>query len=104
MSTRSGPERTRYDVAMNDPPPFSVARLAERWDCSEGLVRKLIETKELSAFRVGTLIRIRAPEVERYERETAATIEQTSPTDGALEPPRPVIGRAKRKRAPLLGG
>ena len=89
---------------MNDPPPFSVAKLAQRWDCSEGLVRKLIEKTELSAFRVGTLIRIRALEVERYERETAATINPTSPADRAAELPRPMIGRAKRKRASLLRG
>ena len=51
----------------DEKPPFSVPQLARRWDCSEGLVRKLIRDGKLVCFRPGTLIRISAAEVERYE-------------------------------------
>ena len=46
---------------------FTVASLAAAWDCSEGLVRKLIDRGELGCFRIGTLIRIPAEEVARFE-------------------------------------
>lgn len=49
------------------PPALSVRSLASRWGCSEGVVRKVIATGGLHAFRVGTLIRIPLSEVERYE-------------------------------------
>ncbi|WP_084391161.1 helix-turn-helix domain-containing protein [Novosphingobium capsulatum] len=47
--------------------PLSVAQLAEHWECSQGLVRKLIREGRLLSFRPGQLIRISAAEVERYE-------------------------------------
>jgi excisionase family DNA binding protein len=71
--------------------PYSVAQLAERWDCSEGLVRKLIRRGVLASFRLGTLTRIPAAEVARFEAQRD-------------EPPKPaparVIPRARR-RSPL---
>ena len=51
--------------------PLSVAQLAARWGCSQGLVRKLIDQKRLICFRPGALIRISAAEVERFECLTA---------------------------------
>lgn len=88
----------------HDVRPYSVAQLAERWGCSGNVVRKLINQGELRCFRIGTLIRIPAAEVARFE--TAA---------GAAEPPRPIspqpaeaiarpartIGRKPRTRQPL---
>lgn len=47
--------------------PFTVARLAERWECSEGAIRRRIVAGELRTFRIGALIRIPASEVERIE-------------------------------------
>lgn len=47
--------------------PYSVPGLASRWGCSEGIIRGLIRDKILAHFRIGTLIRIRASEVERFE-------------------------------------
>lgn len=47
--------------------PYSVAGLASRWECSEGIIRGLIRNETLEHFRVGTLVRIRASEVERFE-------------------------------------
>ncbi len=52
--------------------PYSVARLAERWECSERLIYKLIERGDLQCFRPGSLIRISAAEVERFECQTTA--------------------------------
>ena len=49
---------------------YTVASLAERWECSTGAVRNLIARGDLSCFRIGTLIRISAAEVERFECQT----------------------------------
>jgi excisionase family DNA binding protein len=46
---------------------FTVASLANAWECSEGVIRKLIRDGELGCFRLGTLIRIPAEEVARFE-------------------------------------
>ncbi|WP_442800404.1 helix-turn-helix domain-containing protein [Sphingomonas sp. STIS6.2] len=47
--------------------PFTVASLAERWGRSEGAVRNLFRASRLPHFRIGTLIRIPAAEVEKFE-------------------------------------
>ena len=47
--------------------PYTVPSLAARWECSEGLIRKMIERGELHSFRLGVLIRVPADEVERIE-------------------------------------
>jgi excisionase family DNA binding protein len=46
---------------------FTVATLAAEWECSEGVIRKVIATGELGCFRLGTLIRIPVEEVRRFE-------------------------------------
>jgi excisionase family DNA binding protein len=46
---------------------FTVASLAAEWQCSEGVIRKAIADGQLGHFRLGTLIRIPAEEVERFE-------------------------------------
>jgi excisionase family DNA binding protein len=46
---------------------FTVAALAEEWECSEGVIRKMIADGRLACFRLGTLIRIPAEEVRRFE-------------------------------------
>ena len=46
---------------------YTVATLADAWGCSEGLIRKLIASGELGCFRLGTLIRIPAEEVARFQ-------------------------------------
>jgi excisionase family DNA binding protein len=96
------------------PPPFSVPQLAQRWGCSEGLIRKMIRDGQLQCFRPGTLIRIAAAEVERFECQQQMTTHgasndsgEGSPSSGETEtegtednsPPR--IARApRRKRGP----
>lgn len=63
---------------LDDRRPLSVAQLAERWECSQGLVRKLIREGRLQSFRPGQLIRISAAEVERYELHGPLTAEPRS--------------------------
>ena len=56
---------------MTTPAPFkqadamalSVQQLAQRWGCSEGLIRKMIRDGDLHCFRPGALIRISAAAV-----------------------------------------
>lgn len=87
--------------------PFTVPTLAERWECSEGLVRKMIERGELRSFRIGALIRIPADEVERIECQSrTASSDSAAPSpsftdmkEGAFaEGSTPKIGRARRPR------
>lgn len=58
--------------------PFSVPQLAHRWGCSEGLIRKMIRDGRLQCFRPGTLIRISAAEVERFECQQQAMMTPTA--------------------------
>jgi excisionase family DNA binding protein len=87
--------------------PFTVPTLAGRWECSEGLIRKMIERGELRSFRIGALIRIPADEVERIECQSL-----TPSSDSAADTPSfsnaresasdehsmPKIGRARKPR------
>lgn len=62
---------TRHGCNMTDdetPSVFTPRTLAERWECSERHVRKLIDKGDLPAFRLGgKLLRIRRETVESYE-------------------------------------
>src|SRR3546814_14497519 len=64
--------------------PFTVPNLAARWECSEGLIRKMIDRGELRSFRLGVLIRIPADDVERIECQTTQSrdSEERSPSLG----------------------
>ena len=66
--------------------PYTVATLAERWQCSDQHIRDLIHKGELSCFRAGRLIRIPASEVERFESNTNYVTDEPS-----APPPRTVI-------------
>ena len=87
-------------------PAYTVATLAQRWECSTGVVRKLIQRGDLSCFRIGTLIRISAAEVERFEWQTTpcnasegdtlSSGERTASGEG--EPSMPQIDRARKPR------
>ena len=62
---------------MNDP-PFTPARLAIRWECTEQAVSALCRSRKLRAFKIGgKLWRIPADEVARWEKG-----ETTSASDG----------------------
>ena len=47
--------------------PYTVARLAEHWDCSDQHIYDEIAAGRIHCFRIGRLIRIPASEVERIE-------------------------------------
>ncbi len=52
-----------------DAQPFTPETLAGRWQCHHTTIRKMIARGELKSFRVGgTLLRIRARDVEEFER------------------------------------
>lgn len=86
---------------------FTVPSLASRWDCSEGLIRKMIDRGELRSFRLGILIRVPADEVERIEcqshTQSSGSGEASPSSGGRMEsagaaPSTPTIGRARRRR------
>lgn len=93
--------------------PFTVPSLAERWECSEGLIRKMIDRGELQAFRIGILIRIPADEVGRIEcqnltasndsGEASPSSGETTQTPGVGEGSTPKIGRARKPRHAAFG-
>jgi excisionase family DNA binding protein len=93
------------------PCAYTVASLASRWECSEGVVRKLIARGDLSCFRIGTLIRISAAEVERFEWQTTPcnASEGDTPLSGERtesgegEPFMPQIDRARKPRHAAYG-
>jgi excisionase family DNA binding protein len=92
-------------------PAFTVASLADRWECSTSLVRKLIANGELSSFRLGTLIRISAEEVGRFEcQNTQCSVSAadmpssgTSKASAGEEPYTPQIDRARKPRRAAYG-
>jgi excisionase family DNA binding protein len=64
---------------------YTVASLAEAWQCSEGVIRKAIVDGRLGCFRLGTLIRIPAEEVARFECQN--TPSNDSEADGPSSMP-----------------
>lgn len=94
-----------------DARPLSVPQLAARWECSEGLIYKLIRSNRLQCFRLGALIRIAAAEVERFECQNtpSSASGEASPLSGtrmesadADNLPRR-IGRAPRRKPDASG-
>lgn len=99
-------------------PTYTVRSLAERWDCSEAMIRKMIKAGDLQCFTLGSLIRIRQSEVERIECNSPPTAsndsgegspssgpktqpgqpESPATGEGGSSTPRIELGR-KRKRA-----
>lgn len=101
-----------FDVRT--PPPFSVNSLAERWECSPSMIRKLIKQGKLQHFRIGELMRISQETVEAYERGAegmATAVDHVADAHGALAIPDPTVpaqslqirvGRKKRA-TPIMG-
>lgn len=61
---------------------YTVASLAQEWQCSEGVVRKLIANGELGCFRLGVLIRIPAEEVARFQNTLSSGSGEAMPASG----------------------
>jgi excisionase family DNA binding protein len=66
---------------------YTVASLAQEWECSEGVIRKLVASGALGSFRIGSLIRIPAEEVKRFECQNIASNDSAaaSPVCGETE-------------------
>ncbi len=94
-----------------EPLAYTVADLADRWQCGESTVRNLIRRNELATFRIGTLIRISAEEVERFECQTTQSKGSGGdmPLSGAktesadAAPSTPKIDRARKPRHAAYG-
>lgn len=103
--------RREYPYQM--PRAYTVASLAREWECSEGVIRKLVASGALRSFRVGILIRIPAEEVQRFECQNIASNDsaEASPSSGVTAEesdtatvfPRP-IGLERRQRPGNAGG
>lgn len=84
---------------------YTVASLAEAWQCSEGVIRKLVASGALGCFRLGTLIRIPAEEVARFQNtqssasrgDTQSSGETTKASAIATALPRPTALELKLK-------
>ena len=60
----------------------SVKQVAQRWNCSERTIYKMIERKELLAFKVGgKLLRVTDREIERWERAGSEQSHVSRPTE-----------------------
>ncbi|WP_444460431.1 helix-turn-helix domain-containing protein [Rhodobacter capsulatus] len=55
-------------MTKHDQRPFTPDTLADLWGVSPQTVRNLIHRRELRAYRVGRLLRIKPDAVEEYER------------------------------------
>ena len=86
---------------MNDK-PLSVEAVAERWGTSRTFVYSLVQSGELSAFRLGKLWRIPFSAVEDYELQALHIAPATVPTPNNSQPQdvRRVMRHA-RMRGPL---
>ncbi len=87
---------------------YTVASLAREWDCSQGVIRKAIAEGRIRHFRLGSLIRIPAEEVRRFECQNIASNDSEAdmpasigtPTESATERgfERPTALGLKRKQ------
>lgn len=89
-----------YILPEHDIRPYSIPQLAERWGCSDSMIRKLIKQGQLQCFRIGALMRIAAAEVERFEK-TPAPVQRPTKSGPVTSGPRN-IGRKPRDRPPLV--
>lgn len=64
---------------------YTVASLAQEWECSEGVIRKLIREGQLRHFRIASLIRIPADEVSRFECQNIASNDSAADMPSSIE-------------------
>ncbi len=79
-------QKPSHILPEHDVRPYSVAQLADRWGCSDSMIRKLINQGQLKCFRLGSLIRIAATEVAAYE---ARVTNETPSPEPAIAFPAP---------------
>ena len=80
-------------------PAFLRARtVAERWNCSPGKVRRMIDAGELPVLRLGTMIRLPLASIVEYEQRC---LSQPAPASAASPAEIPGIS-IRAKNASLL--
>ena len=47
---------------------YTIAQLAQRWQCSPDAIYDMVRRGDLNSFRVGTAIRFTAEAVAEYEK------------------------------------
>ena len=55
-------------VSLEERPFFTVAQIAQRWQCSERTVRREIAHKTLIAHRIRGQLRVSLADLRAYER------------------------------------
>ena len=83
------------------PHVYSPAKLAERWGCSVGHIHKLVDSGQVTAFRIGRLVRILTDNVEKYEEERRRKAE-TSMSEPAVSKTENAAKPSRKKAAPRL--
>jgi hypothetical protein len=58
-----------------DEASYSVASLAERWQCTSATIWRLIARDELKSFNVGSLARISAEEIRLWESRNSGLLQ-----------------------------
>lgn len=82
---------------------FTVATLAAEWQCSEGVIRKAIADGRLGHFRLGTLIRIPAEEVARFECQNTRSSASAVDMQSSIETPPETDTESSFKQRTVLG-
>jgi len=89
---------------------YTPRTLAERWQCSESLIRKMVKAGQLQKLPLGALVRISADEVRRFECNTRSSDSEAgslwsgeTQESAAAEPSTPPIGRARKPRPGEFG-
>ena len=68
IQDRFGPSKEAALAGAEAPAYYTAKQIAERWQCSEKKVYRLIESKVLVAHRFGSQLRISAADRTAYER------------------------------------
>lgn len=82
---------------------YTVASLAKAWSCSEGVIRKAIASGDLHCFRLGTLIRIPAEEVARFECQNTPSNDSEPASPSSIETPQESDTESNYRPATVLG-
>lgn len=72
---------------MTDRPNYTTVQLAKRWECTDQTIRNMVKRGELYCFKIGTLTRIPAWEVQRIEG-SSYTVEHGALSGVKVMPPR----------------
>lgn len=54
-------------MTTTDDTAYTVAELSQRWNCHQRTVRRLIDNRELPAFRLGRDWRVKPEAVQQFE-------------------------------------